>query len=82
MAEGITCQMRPSDALLRQLGKLGHVDPRAAINVKAALDDLVSVDALAALLDEAIGKTITTDGRMDLKDVAAFVLRRMKEHQQ
>jgi hypothetical protein len=77
----ITCDMRPSDALLKHLGKLGQVDPRKAINLKAAMDDLMSVDVFANLLDEAIGKTITTDGRMDLKEIAAFVLRRMKDNQ-
>lgn len=77
----ITCQMRPSDSLLRQLGKLGEVDPRKAINIQAALDDLVSVDSLAALLDEGIGKTLKPGGALDMKDLAAFILRRMKENQ-
>jgi len=78
---GITCTMRPSDSLLRQLGRLGEVDPRKAISIQAAIDDLVSVDALAALLDEGIGKTIKPGGALDMKDLAAFVLRRMKENQ-
>ena len=78
---GITCKMQPSAALVKQLGRLGVVDPKATANVCAALDDLVSVDALAGLLDEGIGKTLAADGRLDLKDLAAFVLRRMKENQ-
>lgn len=81
MSQGITCRMQPSDALRRQLGKMGVVDPREQQNVASALDALVSVDALAALLDEGIGKTVTADGRLDMKDLAAFVLRRMKENQ-
>lgn len=73
--------MRAGGSLLRSLGKLGEVDPRKAIDIGKALDDLVSVDALAALLDEGIGKTVTKDGRLDMKDLAAFILRRMKENQ-
>ncbi len=78
---GITCQMRPSDSLLRQLGKLGRVDPREAIYIQDAINDLGAVDVFAQLLDEAMTATTTTDGRLDLKDMAAFILKRMKENQ-
>ncbi len=48
-------------------------------SVEAALDDFVSVDALARLLTEGIDKVTTKDGRLDTKELAAFVLRHMRE---
>jgi hypothetical protein len=73
--------MRPSDALLRHMGRIGITDPREQTNVVARLDDLVTVDALANLLDEALVATTKGNGNLDLKAVAEHVLRRMKEHQ-
>ena len=64
---------RPSDALL---GKLGRAHgPALVAPVQEMLDDAVCVDALSALLDK--GMAATTNNR----DLAAFLLRHMKENQ-
>lgn len=76
----ITCRMAPSDGMRRMLGQLG-VDPREQRNIAAMLDDVVAVDALAQLLDEGMGVVVAKDGRLDTKDLAAFLLRRIREHQ-
>ena len=78
---GITCRMQPSRALLASLGKLGVVDPREALDVCKALDDLVSVDKLAELMDKALSASCKPGGTVDMKDAAAFILRELKEHQ-
>jgi hypothetical protein len=78
---GISCRMRPSDSFARALGRMGVVDPKEQADVCARLDDLVTVDALANLLDEALVATTKGNGNLDLRAVAEHVLRRMKEHQ-
>jgi hypothetical protein len=77
----ITCTMQPSDAFRRQLGRMGVVDPREQANVSARLNDLVTVDTLANLLDEALCATTGGNGTLDLRAVAEYVCRKMKEHQ-
>ena len=82
MVSPISAKLRPSDALMRQLGRLGQsTDPAHVKDVCKALDDYQSVEALAALLDEGIGATIKPGGGLDMKDLAAFLLRRLKESQ-
>ena len=76
---GITCTMRPSAGTLSMLAKLGRVDPRKAIEINAALDDLAMVDAYAALLDEAMAAATNASGKLDLKDMAAFLIRRQRD---
>lgn len=44
------------------------------------VEDTTAIDALARLLTEAVEKNTTKDGRVDMKDVAAFVLAEMKRH--
>jgi hypothetical protein len=63
------------------MGRIGIVDPSEQTNVVARLDDLVTVDALADLLDEALVATTKGSGTLDLRVVAEFVVRRMKENQ-
>lgn len=70
--------MQPGAGLLRALGR-GHVDPRHAANVSEALDDLFCVDRFAELLEEAMTRTARGDGSLDLKDVAAYCMRKMKD---
>lgn len=74
----IRCHMQPGDGLLRALGR-GHVDPRNAANISAALNDLFCVDKFSELLEEAMSKSARGDGSVDLKDVAAFCLQRMRD---
>ena len=64
---------RPSDALL---GKLGRTHgPALVAPVQEMLDDAVCVDALSKLLDK--GMEITSNNA----ELAAFLLRHMKENQ-
>lgn len=76
----ITCMMRPSDSLSRKLGRMGIVDPKEQMNVARMLDELVTVDVFAQLLDEALVATTKGSGTLDLKAVAEYVLRKMREH--
>ena len=80
----IRCHMVASDALLgrRAHGHLGNVDPKAgALNISRTLAALDAVDTFAALLDEAMTKCTNGAGHLDLKDMAAHVLKRMSEAQ-
>lgn len=52
---------------------------RKVSDVDKMIDDLVGVDALAQLMTEAIETTQAKDGRVDMRDAAAYVLARMKE---
>lgn len=45
------------------------------------VEDVITIDALAKVLDQAMEKSVTKDGRMDLRDVAAYVLAEMKRMQ-
>jgi hypothetical protein len=69
----------PTPALLRKLGRM--YGPAPVPDLPRVLDDLVAVDALAGLLDRAMAAHTTKDGRLDLRDVAAFVLKEIKENQ-
>jgi len=44
------------------------------------VEDVGAIDALSRLLTLAIEKNTTKDGRVDMKDVAAFVLAEMKRN--
>ena len=70
----------PGPGMRARLTSLGLAPNAQAIG--AVMEDIVTVDALARVLTEAIDASVTKDGRLDTKDVAAFVLRRMKEHHQ
>lgn len=74
---GLSGHALPSDALKARLGSL--YSEKKVTDVDKMIDDLVAVDAFARLLTEAMETCQTKDGRLDTKDVAAFVLRRMKE---
>lgn len=65
---------RPTAALRRRLGILGLRNS----SIERILDEETGVDALSRLLTEAMQKSQTKDGRVDMKDVAAFVLAEMK----
>jgi hypothetical protein len=69
----------PTAALKRKIGAM--YGESKVIDIQKALDDLVTVDALSLVLTEGINSVTRTDGRLDTKDLAAFVLQRMKEHQ-
>jgi len=65
---------------MRALLKLARddVNPRLLDGV---VEDSVAIDSFARLLTEAMEKCQTKDGRVDMKDVAAFVLGEMRKHQ-
>jgi hypothetical protein len=68
---------RPGARLARTLKQMGVGNA----SVEDLLDLSVGVEALAGVLTQGIEACLTKDGRLDTKDLAAFVLRRMKEHQ-
>jgi hypothetical protein len=71
--------MAPSTALRSKIGAL--YGPRANVGVDQILADYVGVEALAKLLTEGIDSVTAKDGRLDTKDLAAFVMARMKDFQ-
>jgi hypothetical protein len=77
---GITCAMRPFGAVVRDLERVG-VDPRQKRGLADLLNEVTAVDALANLLERALVATTAGSGNLDLRAVAAFVLRELKEHQ-
>jgi hypothetical protein len=72
--------LRAHPNLMRRLGAL-HGEQKVE-NVARVLDELTAVDSLAVLLTEGINTVTAKDGRLDTKDLAAFVLKRMKENQE
>lgn len=73
---------RPSPALRRRLGIINAVGAHALPHsVEGIINNSIAVDALARLLTEAIEKNQRTDGRVDMKDVAAHVLAEMRASQ-
>jgi len=69
---------RPTKKMRRLLGLARDgVNPRLLDSV---VEDSVAIDAFARLLTEAMSKCQTKDGRVDMKDVAAFVLGQMRKH--
>lgn len=72
-----TATARPAPALEQSLRHL--YGERKVIAMTRAMDDMVSVDALAKLLDRAMGMATSKDGRLDLRDMAAFMLREIRE---
>ena len=49
-----------------------------SFSVSEALDETVAIDSFSRLLTEGIERVTTKDGRLDTKDLAAYVLREMK----
>lgn len=76
----VSCAMRPHGLVIRDLERLG-VDPRHKRGLSDLLNEITAVDALADLLDRALVETTKGSGNLDLRAVAAFVLRELKEHQ-
>lgn len=69
---------KPTPALLARLGR-GHA-PRDARNIFDMVEGLEATDTLAVLLTKGIEKVTTTDGRLDTRDLAAFILTELKRH--
>ena len=67
---------RPGAALRKKLGKL--YGPGTVHRMDAMLDDTVTIDALAGLLDQAMQASVSKDGRLDLKDMAVFMMKEMR----
>ena len=75
MIGNMRARLQPTEALKRRLGT------RAAANIDAMLDGAEAVDSLAGLLDRAITDCLTADGRVDMKDVAHYVLKELRRNQ-
>lgn len=69
----------PGGALARQIGIL--YGEKKVVEVSKMMDDYVGVDALALLITEGINTVTTKDGRLDSKDLAAFIWAKMKANQ-
>lgn len=72
--------MRPHGPVIKDLERLG-VDPRQKRGLSALLNEVTALDALANLLERAMVATTKGNGNVDLRAVAAYVLRELKEHQ-
>lgn len=69
---------KPTSALRTMLGKsAAPIDPR----MKALVEREDAIHGLAALLTQAMETCQTSDGRVDMKDVAAHVLTVMGRNQ-
>lgn len=65
---------------LRALAFAKH-GPGMAANIHTMVQDAEAVAGLAKILDMAMTDCVTKDGRLDLKDVAAYVIKHMRENQ-
>lgn len=70
---------RSSDAILRQ-NKLLYGN-KSSIELEKAMDDFAGVEGLALVLTEGIQACTTKDGRLDTKDLAAYLWTVMRANQ-
>ena len=68
---------RPAPAIERAVRTL--YGDRKVVALTQAMDDVMAVDALAKLLDRALGVATNKSGHLDLRDMAAFMLREIRE---
>ncbi len=71
----LVCNMRPGAAMTRMLGIA--TPNRPTMRFGEALDTVLVTDGLKAMIGAAFKACLTTDGRLDTKDVAHFVMTRM-----
>ena len=69
--------VRPAPALERAVRTL--YGDRKMVAMAQAMDDVVAIDALAKLLDRALAVATNKGGHLDLRDMAAFMLREIRE---
>ena len=69
----LTDKVRRAAEIIHGVGSPSRVDQ--------IMEDEVAVNALAGLLTRAIESCQAKDGRLDMRDVAAYVLREMKRNQ-
>lgn len=69
---------RPSRALRRQLANGHGGNPK---RVDALLGEIEAVEGLARVLDQGIAKVTTKDGRLDCRELAAYVLVEIRRNQ-
>ncbi len=51
------------------------------LRMDRVVEDATTIDALAKVLDKAMTESVTSDGRLDLRDVAARILVEMRGNQ-
>lgn len=73
----LACHMRASDSIRSALS-IVHPEKRA-VTLGVALDSVLIIDGIARLIDEAMQKCRTADGRIDTRDVAHAILVRMDQ---
>lgn len=80
LAGNLSGVAHPSAHLRRMVGQLyeGRSPPTL---VDRIADDALAIEKFAGLLTESIEKCVTQDGRVDMRDVAAYVLRVMRDNQ-
>ena len=70
---------KPGGALARQIGVL--YGENKVVEVARMMDDYAGVDALARVLTAGIEQVTAKDGRLDTKDLAAFLWKTMQDNQ-
>ncbi len=61
---------------------MGILHPEGtSLNLARVLDETEAVEGLARCLTQGIDKVTTKDGRLDTRELAAFVLREMARNQ-
>lgn len=72
----IAGRCRPTPRLQR-LATVLH-GPQFATSINLMVEDSIAVNALAELLDRAMTACTTKDGRLDLREMAMFVIKEMR----
>jgi len=54
----------------------------ASLSLKQAMEDTASIDGLSVVLTRGIEQCTTKDGRLDTRDLAAYLLKIMGNNQQ
>jgi hypothetical protein len=73
--------VRPGASMRTAIGILNAQRPKEEVlRLERILEDTASIEGLATLLTQGIEHVTTKDGRLDTRDLAAFVLAEMRKY--
>jgi hypothetical protein len=81
MGDTLRAVVRPGGGLSRAMGILHGQNGPAHLPLSRILEDTDAVEGLARVLTQGIESVMTKDGRLDTKDLAAYVLAELQRNQ-
>ncbi len=72
---------KPSDMMRERLEKHVPIPIARSGSVYKVMERIEAVDGLARLIDEAMTENTTSDGRLDLRAMASYMLDKLEKNQ-